>query len=308
MLRKKLQRIITDRPQLLPWDHLWAEFEAELQATGRSERTAEAYRLAVRQLRDFLARMGLPDDPSVVTAEHVRHFLAEVARHQKPATVNQRYRSLHRFFGWLLEEGEIKENPLARIPVPKVPQRVIPALRPEDVRRILSACDLKDPLGVRDYAIVLVLLDTGLRASELLSMRPDPSGRYEHVRVFGKGSKERLVRLGIRARQAVLRYVRIWRITGGRLWLDRRRRPLTRSGLYRLFERLKKATGIPVHPHLMRHTFATLMLEAEAPPDAVRALGGWETDDMLRRYTRSREIERALEVHRRFSPGDRVLE
>ncbi len=164
-------------------------------------------RLASDQLRAFLAEMGLPgDDPTVVTAEHIRHFLQEYKLGDKkpaPATVAQRYRSLRRFFGWLVIQGERPDNPVKAIPSPRIPNRIIPALTVEDVQTLLRSCDIKVKMGVRDHTIIMVLFDTGLRASEFLSMQIDPSSRYDYVRVIGKGNKERVVRRG--AGHAVVR-------------------------------------------------------------------------------------------------------
>jgi integrase len=91
------------------------------------------------------------------------------------------------------------------------------------------------------------------------------------------------------------------------LWVNRWGNPLTRSGLVRALKAVGEAAGLPgIYTHLMRHTFATLALDAQAPAEAVRVLMGHSSDTMLRRYTRTRDVERALTAHRRFSPGDRL--
>ena len=294
---------------LTNWYPLTQQFKLTLKVSGRSPRTTEAYDLAIRELLQYLLKMGLRIGPAEVTAEHLRMFFSSLMDHCAPATINQRYRSLNRFFGWIVEEGERTDNPLTRIPVPKVPQRNVRALSLDEVRAMLSIPDRKTFLGARDYAIILCLVDTGLRASEFLSMRTSETNP-EVIVVIGKGNKERMVRLGEKSQLAVMRYQRVRQKFGvgpgqGLLWVSRWGRPLTRSGLLRVLKGVGRAAGLTgMYTHLMRHTFATLALDAEAPQEAVRVLMGHTSDTMLRRYTRTRDIERALAAHRRFSPGD----
>ncbi len=259
----------------------------------------------------FLRKKGLRISPADVSTEHIRMFLNSILERSAPATISQRYRSLKRFFSWLVEEGERPDNPVARIPAPKVPQRNIRALDLGEVRAMLKACDTRTFVGSRDYAMILSLIDTGLRASEFLSMRTSEDNP-EIVAVIGKGNKERVVRLGEKAQLALMRYQRMRQKLGvgarhDALWINSFGRPLTRSGLLRTLKRTGEAAGLAgVYTHLMRHTFATLALDAQAPAEAVRVLMGHTSDSMLRRYTSTRDVERALMAHRRFSPGDKV--
>jgi integrase/recombinase XerC/integrase/recombinase XerD len=293
------------------WSTLIQQFRLTLRVSGRSPRTLEAYELAIRSLLGCLEGVGLTIDPADVTSEHIRIFLSSLVDSAAPATVNQRYRSLHRFFAWLVTEGERQDNPVSRIPTPKVPVRRIPALSLDDVRSLLKACNTRTLIGSRNYAMVITLIDTGLRASEFLSMRA-PDDSPEIVAVIGKGNRERVVRLGEKAQLAVLRYQRVRQKLGigagePALWVNRWGRPLTRSDLLRTLKAVGEAAGVTgVYTHLMRHTFATLALDAEAPTEAVRVLMGHTSDAMLRRYTSTRDVERALALHRRFSPGDAV--
>jgi site-specific recombinase XerD len=294
---------------LAGWYPLTQQFKLTLKVSGRSPRTTEAYDLAIRELLHYLLKMGLRIGPDDVTAEHLRLFFASLMDHCAPATINQRYRSLNRFFGWIVEEGERTDNPLARIPVPKVPQRNVRALSLDEVRALLKVPDRKTFLGARDHAIILCLVDTGLRAGEFLSMRTSETNP-EVIVVIGKGNKERSVRLGEKSQLAVMRYQRMRQKFGigpgqSLLWVNRWGHPLTRSGLLRVLRSTGRAAGLSgVYTHLMRHTFATLALDGQAPAEAVRVLMGHTSDTMLRRYTRTRDIERALAAHRRFSPGD----
>jgi integrase/recombinase XerD len=173
---------------LADWYPLTQQFKLTLKVSGRSPRTAEAYDFAIRELLHYLVKVGLRIGPSDVTAEHLRMFFSSLMDHCAPATINQRYRSLNRFFGWVVEEGERPDNPVARIPVPKVPQRTVRALSLDQVRSMLKVPDRKTFLGARDYAMILCLVDTGLRASEFLSMRTSEEN-HELIVVIGRGTR-----------------------------------------------------------------------------------------------------------------------
>ena len=210
---------------LADWYPLTRQFKLTLKVSGRSPRTTEAYDLAIRALLSYLLKMGLRIGPADVTAEHLRMFFASLMDHRAPATINQRYRSLNRFFGWLVTEGERTDIPVGRIPVPKVPQRNVRALSLDEVRAMLRVPDRKTFFGCRDHAMILCLVDTGLRASEFLSMRSSDTNP-EVIVVIGKGNKERTVRLGEKPQLAVMRYQRIRQKHGigqgqGFLWVNR---------------------------------------------------------------------------------------
>jgi integrase/recombinase XerC len=303
-IRRQHLRTITAGSELVrSLADLWREFAA-LHRFSLSPGAINAYELAVRQLAEFAGESRSPRD---ITAVDISNFLAagRTPRGEPwtPATQHQRYRSLKRFFGWLVDAGVVEKNPLGQLAAPRIPRKIIRGLSREEVQQLLAFFDPEDPLDVRDKALVLTLIDTGLRASELLSMQA--GGLYDDVTVMGKGRKERRVYLGDAARAAVLRYVRAWRVDRGPLWVNRYLQPLTRHGLRYIFVRLEKPMGgRNLYTHLMRHTFASLMLAQEAPESAVVTLAGWDDPTMLRRYSRGQEIERARDVHRRYSPGD----
>lgn len=281
------------------------EWLLTLQAAGRSMGTIAVYRRHLAAWADWLVGRGRalaqarPEDVRLYLAERLRGFW-------RPATARAAHSYLSAFYCWLVAEGEIAAPPTRGVPRPRPPETIVRALSPDEVRRLLAACT-RDRLGLRDQAIVLVLYDTGLRAAELLSLQVDPAGRYEQVVVMGKGGRERTVRLGDVARRAVMRYARAWRLASGALWRERHGRPLGYSGLHHIISSLGERAGLGrVTPHMLRHSFAQALLRETGDWDAVRVLGGWRTSDVMLRYLRGREMERALEVHRRFSPADRL--
>lgn len=277
---------------------LLEEWLLTLEIAGRSPKTLQLYRLYLTRLLEHLERRERALDDRVA----IHQWLVELAR-TSPGAAQVAYGIAHTWYQWCVAEGIVDRNPLDSVPRPRPRERVPRSLSPDEVRRLLAACD-KGPLGARDQAIILVLYDTGLRASELLQMTVDPTGRYEYVQVEGKGRRERTVLLGARARQAVLRYVRLWRPPGPPLWLARDRTPLQYPGLREMTVRLSQRTGIDFRPHALRHSFAQAMLAQTEDWDAVRVLGGWKSAGVMQRYLRGREWERAIAVKRRHSPGN----
>lgn len=274
------------------------EWLLTLEVAGRSAKTLSLYRHYLTRLLQHLSeRERALDD-----RQAIHRWLATLAS-TSPGAARVAYGAAHAWYRWCVAEGIVDRNPLDGVPMPKAHERVAQSLSPDEIRRLLAACD-RGPIGVRDQAIILVLYDTGLRASELLQMTVDPAGRYEYVDVVGKGGRERVVLLGARARQAVLRYVRVWRPPGPPLWLARDRTPLEYPGLREITVRLSQRTGIRFRPHALRHSFAQAMLARMEDWDAVRVLGGWRSSTVMQRYLRGREWERAIAVKRRHSPAD----
>jgi site-specific recombinase XerD len=211
---------------------LLSSFRLALRAEGLSEKTYGIYADAVRRLDTFRLDRGMPPVPAMST-EHVREFLGGMQDRNAPSTVNQRYRSLGRFYKWLLDEGEIRENPMVRIKPPKVAEQLKEHYGTEAVERVLKACGDRSWTSLRDRAMVLVLYDTGVRAAELCGMRMDDVDMDEQtIKVTGKGGKERLVPIGNKAALALDKYLRKRPATvADRVWLSTRGEPMTFNAL-----------------------------------------------------------------------------
>ena len=193
----------------------------------------------------------------------------------------------------------------------KVPQKIVQPFTLDDIQRLLSYCDAGTRKGARDQALILVLLDTGLRASELANLElEDVDFAAQRMLIKqAKGNKQRVVRFGERARQALEHYIRSFRgdAPGYLLLTARGGRHLNRSAMRTIFQRLGEECGIAkVHPHRFRHTFSTWAIEQQAREIDVQRLLGHSTSEMLRRYTASYDAEKAAQAHASFSPGDRL--
>lgn len=278
-------------------------FLEDLARAGKSPRTIEGYR---KDLVDFVAwvegRYGEAFDPKAVLPEDVRdyrqHLLA--IRRAAPSTVNRRLAALRAFFAFLAARGEIAANPAARIPDVRAVRAAPKALSEAELRRLLrEARRSPNPLH---RAVIFLLAHTGLRASELCALRLGDlqlSPRKGKLIVRGKGEKVREVPLNGEAREALREWLSARPAApDDRLFIGRRG-PLTPSGVWRIVAQYARKAGLEdVHPHVLRHTFATRLLrEARADLVTVAELLGHESLNTTARYTRpsEKDLEAAVE-------------
>lgn len=278
---------------------------------GKTLETVRSCKESLGVFLDAVCGSGLPADPTAFTTGHVYRFLGYVANTGVSAMTQwRRQRETRAFFSWLLRHEYIPANPFAKVKNIKVPQKLIHPLSQEDVLHLLACCDPDSRKGARDRALILVLLDTGLRAGEVAGLGlQDVDFQAQRMAVRqGKGNKQRVVRFGDEAARAVRDYLERFRGEHpGPLFLTWRHKPLCRAAMRTIFQRLGEQAGVPkVHPHRFRHTFATWAIEQQAQEIDVQFLLGHSTPAMLRRYTATYDAEKAAQAHASFSPGDRL--
>jgi integrase/recombinase XerD len=242
-------------------------------------RTVDAYR---RDLADFSAWLGA--SPADASPEQLASYLAQLRADGLAATtIARRVAALRSFFRHQVLLGARPDNPASELELPRRRRALPKTLSPGEVERLIDAAAGTTPRSLRDRALVELLYGAGLRDSEAVGLERgavDLEGRL--VRTIGKGSKERVVPIGREAVEALRRY-----LARGRPYLDKRHRPevflnaqggaLTRAGAFLILRRLAGAAGLEperVHPHLLRHSFATHLLEGGADLRSVQEMLG----------------------------------
>jgi integrase/recombinase XerD len=248
-------------------------------ATRRAPRTVDAYR---RDLRDVGARLGRP--LAGATTAELESYLAQArADGLSPATIARRLAAIRAFFRHEQLIGARTDNPAAALLAPRRIRRLPRTLSASEAERLIEAAVGTTPRALRDHALVELLYGGGLRVSEAVGLdRTGVDLEERLVRAYGKGGKERVVPIGRQAAEALRRY-----LARGRPYLDRRHRPelflnaqggpLTRAGAFLILRRLAEKAGLEpgrIHPHLLRHSFATHLLEGGADLRSVQEMLG----------------------------------
>ncbi len=275
---------------------------------GYSPNTIRAYSIDLASYVEWTERLGI--SPLVPTHRQLRGYLGELdrARYSR-RTIARRLSSLRAFFAYLLENNIVASNPASVLSAPKMPRR-LPKVAPQDVLdALLAAPDPSTAVGLRDRAVLELLYATGMRVSELSALDTgslDFTGGY--VRVFGKGSKERILpihRLAIDRLRAYFRDARpeMTRLPTDAFFLSTRGNRLSPDAVRRLMRRHLESAGesLSISPHVLRHTYATHLLEGGADLRTVQELLGHVALSTTQIYTHVGS-KRLSEVHKGSHP------
>lgn len=251
---------------------------------------------------------------SDVEPEHIGEFLGWRKRDgMAAATIKLHAVALRIFFRHLLQHKILTKDPTEFLGVPKIERYLPETLSAPEVEKLISAAAGQSPLELRDRAIIELLYASGLRAAELCHARLENLDLEKgFIRVIGKGQKQRLVPVGTQACEAVERYLRLGRPelmskrTGGEIFLSIRGRKLTNQRIWQLLAELGRRAGLEkaIYPHLLRHSFATHLLEGGADLRIIQELLGHADISTTQIYTHvdSRHLHKA---HRQFHPRAR---
>ena len=305
-------------PEKLELSKLVEKFVVHKKSEGLSERTVEWYQQALGLFQTWLAEQEMSTCLDDIGADEVRLFILYLKTRPglrglaSSHTVNNRVRAIRAFFNWLYQEDYTECHRLEKVKPPKTRRKVIEILTDEEIERTFANINPNTVLGARNTAIYSLMLDTGLRLTEVVTLKyQDAHLDNRYVKVLGKGDKERIVAFGTTCQRALLNYVQHWRVGNEgeedeTLFLCIDGHPMGAEALRSLTERLSKTAGIPrLHPHLIRHTYATRFLLNGGDSLLLQQNLGHTSLEMVRKYVHiaSRMI---AQISQGFSPLDRL--
>ena len=291
-------------------DRLLASFLRYLTVErGLSPNTLEAYGRDLKRFEESLrgGRITLRNARRQDLLTHVRSLRTAGL---SPKSVARAINSLRMLYRFLLAEGEVRSDPTADLDVPRNWKSLPRFLTFQEVDRLLSAPDPARPLGIRDLAMLEVLYATGIRVSELISLRlEDLNLEVGYLSCMGKGSKERIVPLGRKAIERLHQYLRdvrpvlLKREESQFLFTNRNGSKMSRQGFWKILKAYGAAAGIPrrLSPHTLRHSFATHLLEHGADLRSVQMMLGHADISTTQIYTHVNR-ERLRRIYHDFHP------
>jgi len=280
---------------------------------GLSGHTLDAYARDVGRYTRFLEEVMGVRDAGGVTLDHIEAYLQELAAMDlDPSSLARAISGIRSYHGFLMGEGLTAANPAELVDLPKKARKLPEVLHVEEAVRLVETADPSTTGGLRDRALLETLYACGLRVSEITGLEPGQLFfEIGFIRVFGKGSKERLVPIGGPAMDALAGWMRDGRpqwvkdvkATRNRVFLNRRGTPLSRMSVWKIVRDAARAAGIakPVYPHILRHSFATHLLEGGADLRAVQEMLGHVSILTTEIYT---HVDRSFlhQVHKQYHP------
>jgi site-specific recombinase XerD len=296
----------TENPKDLQpdWRSALAAFDRSLEAHGMAEKTRRAYGVDLGELAAWAADAGA--SPEAVGYRLLRRYAAHLSSTSRDGgralsrpTIARKLAAIRSFYGYMIERGERTENPADLVPSPSRPKSLPKAIRADQVGRLLDRIPARTPLETRDRALFELAYSCGLRCEEIVNLDLDAVDfDAEELRVLGKGSKTRLVPFGEHAQRALERYLATARPSLGReqarleaepaLFLSKSGRRLSSSDVRRRLRIWLRTAGLEagISPHVLRHSFATHLLEGGADLRTIQELLGHASLSTTQLYTR----------------------
>lgn len=279
-------------------NNLVAEYLGHLAVErGASQHTIDAYGRDLADYAEFLEARGTTDIAGV-SRDDVTAYVADLrTRGLAPSTVERHVSAVKGLHKFLVREGITENHPTARLPLPKVPERLPEVVSIDQIDALLGQAFPDGPAGLRDRAILETLYGTGMRVSELTGLdMTDLDLNQGFVRVFGKGGKERLVPVAGMATHALDAYIRDGRpylrpksslrgVDSSAVFLNARGGRLSRQAVFALVRDYGRRVGLELHPHTLRHSFATHLLEGGADLRALQEMLGHADISTTQVYT-----------------------
>jgi len=295
--------------------------------------TNKYYEGILKRFLWYINQNQLPEDTRLLNEWHIREFLSYVSSQTNRwgmsgngsessknkasyTTIHHYYRVLKTFFTWCVNEEFLKESPMVKIKFANPKLKIIQPYTNKEIQNMLTVCDYDFRhnakfLASRNKAIILVFLDTGLRAGELSGMMLDDIDRDRgRIHVVGKGAKERVVRIGATAQKALWKYF-VYRPDNRfkEVWLTEEGKSMKTSSVQIMIRRIKERAGIQGDGscHRFRYTFAINFLRMDRNPFNLQYLLGHSDLRMVKHYVATLGMEDALKAHESASPADMIF-
>lgn len=298
---------------------LTQHFEVHNRTEGKSPRTVDWYNEVLGMFRNWLDGQGLSTAVEAITEIDVRQFILYIQtrpgckdRVMSTHSVANRVRALRAFFAWLAKKGYTEGHLLEDLRPPKTVDQVIEPLEENEIAKVFSVVNSSTALGARNAGLISAMLDTGMRLSEVANLKEiDVHLEERYVKVLGKGSKERIVAFGAACQRALLHYYHHFRVLPAHpsvdsFFLTIDGYPVTAAAIRSLFARLSRSSGVPrLHPHLLRHTYATMFLLNGGDVFLLKQNLGHSTLAMVQNYVHIASRKAAVRSQG-FSPLDKL--
>lgn len=328
-LQQELDHIVDLKGQATRLDTLIQGYKLCARTEGKSEKTILITTTSLNKLKQFLEASKYSTDIVEIGARELREFILHLQqvrafehhRYTKPQSkglsghaINTYLRAIRAFWSWLVREEIITSNPFSKVRVPKPPKKVIVTFSEKQLAAMLKSVNISMPAGFRDWTIMLMLLDTGLRASELVSLTLNDVNLDDGmVKVLGKGSKERVVPFGTKVQRTLWKYLQKYQPQPANplyptLFLTSTGNPITTDRLRTIIEKYTRNAGIKgvrCSPHTFRHTFAINYLRNGGDVFSLQRILGHSSLEIVRIYVNLAEAD-IKACHRRFSPADNM--
>lgn len=299
------------------------QFLIEQELKGNSANTIKNYQLNLKYFTDFVGEKKLVTE---LTLQDLRNYL--ISLKSKPKAYNHPFkpkeekpiksisiqtyiRGLRVFIKWLQSEGYIVEDLHSQFKLPKATKKTIEILSDEEIERLLKTYRINTEMGLRNACIVALMVDCGLRRNEVLTLDYDNVHIAQGIiKVLGKGDKERVVPIGTYTKKLLLKYMSGYRpmpiAETKRLFIDANFKAMSDSALKQLFVRLRNRTKIDrLHPHILRHTFATKYLMNGGDIFSLQLILGHTSLEMVRKYSHLASSY-IMDNHKKYSPLDNI--
>jgi len=280
------------------------EFLNYLNSRMYSVHTLRSYRIDIAQFDAFIKSKGI-NTVREIKPIHFRSFTASLmGKGYSNSSIARKLSGIRCFMRFLKKRKIIEFNPAVSIKTPKKEKRVPSFLSEQDMKNLFQSLPLNTPLDLRNLAIIELLYGTGIRASELVGLDLSDVNLYgDTIKVFGKRKKVRILPLGSKAKEALIKYIKIRGDKAGPLFLSKSERRITQRDLQRIVKKaiVKVATLNRMSPHTLRHTFATHLLTRGADLRAVQELLGHESLSTTQIYTHF-TVEKLKEIYKRAHP------